>query len=220
MQISSITKAANYNNYETINGSNVSETFAEILNKKRESNTDAKDFLTKLDSKELYELQKSNHLADKINVQTLSEEGAENLFLAPIDQNKTVDLNNDGIVEIGAAKMVIFPPPNASENVKAAWKETCKAMTPEQKKAIEFQFIVEQIEKNTYMKSDGTWGVHYPNDGGWVNIFGSSDAAMIDLCNEIISRIDNPLESQTPEQTKKYQDVKSNLLKFIEKITL
>lgn len=220
MRISPVTKVTNNKDYETMSGSNVSETFAEILKKKQESNTDAKEFLSKLDSKELYELQKVNHLANNINVQALSEEGAENLFLSPIDQYKTVDLNNDGIVEVGAAKMVIFPPPNAPENVKAAWKETSKTMTPEQKMRIQFQFVVEQIQKNTYMKPDGTWGTHNPNDAGWVNIFGKSEASIIGLCNDIISRIDNPLESQTSEQTKKSAVVKSNLLKFINLIEI
>jgi hypothetical protein len=215
MQISTISNVDKYGNYGIANTTNVSETFDEILKKKDESNMDTKEFLNKLTTSELYEIQKSNHLANRINVQALSEEGAENLFLSPVDQYKTVDLNNDGIVEVGAAKMMIFPPPNSPESVKQAWKETSKNMTGEQKMSVEINFLAKQIEKNAYMKPDGTWGVHEPGDKGWVNIFGNSDNSIISLCNEIIDRLNNPLEGQTSEQSKKGEYAKNILNNFI-----
>ncbi|MCH5138663.1 hypothetical protein JMF89_15890 [Clostridiaceae bacterium UIB06] len=215
MQISATSQGSRYGNYGTKNKRNISEGFDKVLKKKQEANVDTKEFLSKLTSSELYEVQKENHLANNINVQALSREGAENLFLQPVDAHKMVDLNDDGVVEVGEAKMFIFPPPNAPEDVKEAWDETSKDMTSEERMHIECKFIAKQIEKNSYKKPDGTWGVHKPGDAGWVNIFGDSKDSIISLCNEIIDRIDNPLESLTTEQKKEDEYAKNALKKFI-----
>jgi hypothetical protein len=216
MQVSIISNA-NSNKYSNIATSSgiETETFDDILKKKQDSQMGAKEFLNKLTPNELYQVQKINHLADRINVQGLSQEGAENLFLAPVDQYKTVDLNNDGIVEIGAAKMMIFPPPNSPESVKQAWKEASKNMTGEQKISIETNFLAKQIEKNAYRKPDGTWGIHEPGDAGWVNIYGNSEDSIVNLCKEIIYRLENPLETPSSEKVKKNEYEKSVFNKFI-----
>jgi hypothetical protein len=65
-------------------------------------------------------LQKANSLAEPINVSAYSKEGAVNLLSQP-DKSDKVDLNNDGIVEIGAAKTIIFPLVNAPNGVTLAW---------------------------------------------------------------------------------------------------
>lgn len=82
----------------------------------------AKSVLEQMSAEELALLQKANSLAERISLGGLSEEGAANLLAQP-DFSDRVDLNNDGIVEVGAARNIVFPPVNAPDHVKAAWEE-------------------------------------------------------------------------------------------------
>jgi len=84
-----------------------------------------KSFLASLDSQSLELLQKASSLAGPIHVGSLSEEGAENLLLKPTEG---VDLNNDGMIEQGAAKTSSFPPLDASPALRSAWEKTVSGM--------------------------------------------------------------------------------------------
>ena len=84
--------------------------------------TTAKQVLSGLSSDDLHLVQQAAGLVDRILVSSLSEEGATNLLVGR-DQASMVDLNNDGLVEIGAGKMITFPPVNAPEYVHQAWAE-------------------------------------------------------------------------------------------------
>lgn len=82
-------------------------------------------FLASLDTQSLALLQQAASLAVSVNVSTLMEEGAENLLLAPTE---AVDLNSDGMIEVGAALTSSFPPVNASPELRAAWEKTASGM--------------------------------------------------------------------------------------------
>ncbi|KEA65615.1 hypothetical protein ADIMK_0137 [Marinobacterium lacunae] len=99
----------------------------EAQTEKESSGESAKSVLEQMSAEELALLQKANSLAERINVGGLSEEGAANLLAQP-DFSDRVDLNNDGIVEVGAAKNIVFPPVNAPDHVKAAWEEATAGM--------------------------------------------------------------------------------------------
>lgn len=86
----------------------------------------AKGFLAGLNAQDLALLQQAKGLVSTINVATLSEEGAANLLL---DHAAQVDLNNDGIVEVGIGKMMSFPPPNAPQAAKDAWAAATAEMS-------------------------------------------------------------------------------------------
>jgi hypothetical protein len=90
----------------------------------------AKSFLAGLSAQDLMLLQQATGLADRIDVAALSEEGAANLLL---EQDGRVDLNNDGLVEVGAAKTVVFPPVNAPQSVKDAWTAATAGMSDKDK---------------------------------------------------------------------------------------
>lgn len=98
------------------------EQFSSILSRAKQSGQSAKDFLKSLSQQEMHVVQKANSLADRIDVTSISAEGAHNLLTQP-DNSGKVDLNNDGIVEVGAARSIIFPPVNAPEFVKKAYAE-------------------------------------------------------------------------------------------------
>lgn len=86
----------------------------------------ARSFLAGLDTASLALLQNAASLADPINVGALSEEGAENLLLAPTEG---VDLNGDGLLQTGAALLFTFPPVDASPALRAAWEEATAGMS-------------------------------------------------------------------------------------------
>lgn len=177
-----------------------SNSFEEVLKNKESSKMSTKEFLSSLTSSELYIIQKANSLANKISVTNLSDEGAENLFLRPLGADKVVDLNNDGIEEIGEAKMCFFPPPNAPDSVKKAWEDGTKGLSSEEKDRLFFKIIAKQIESNYSVGPNGSFIQHKPGDAGWKNIFGNTEEAYINLFNSIIERIDHPLATTDTKQ--------------------
>lgn len=106
--------------------------FSGLLAKANSTEQSAHERLQSLTPEELKLVQKANSLAKNININQLSEEGASNLLKQPDNSNK-VDLNNDGIVEVGIARNMVFPPVNAPESVKRAWEESTEGM-PEMEK--------------------------------------------------------------------------------------
>ncbi|WP_438864008.1 hypothetical protein [Neptunicella sp.] len=92
----------------------------------------AKQILRQMSADDLAVLQKAACLAKPININSLSNEGAQNLLAQP-DHSNMVDLNNDGLVEIGEGKTMIFPPVNAPASVKAAWEKATNGMSESDK---------------------------------------------------------------------------------------
>ncbi|MDF5823086.1 hypothetical protein P4237_07440 [Pseudomonas aeruginosa] len=82
--------------------------FAHVLNRACENGAqlDARGFLARLGADDLQALQRNMGLAEPIRVEALSEEGARNLLLP---EGYSVDLDGDGITEVGAAKIRHFP---------------------------------------------------------------------------------------------------------------
>jgi hypothetical protein len=86
----------------------------------------AKSFLLNLSPEQLSLLQEAHGLVNPVNAGQVSEEGAENLLLSP---SHYVDSNNDGVVDVGATHLSIFPPLNAPQAVKDAWTATTKGLS-------------------------------------------------------------------------------------------
>lgn len=107
-------------------------TFQALLNEAQQEmdgeDLSAKEVLQQMSSDELDLLRRANSLADGISVEKLSEEGAINLLHQP-DFSDRVDLDNDGIVEVGVGKNITFPPVNAPDHVKEAWAEATEGMS-------------------------------------------------------------------------------------------
>ena len=123
---------------------------------------DPQKFVNNLSTEELAVLQHIHCLADPIKPQGLSKEGALNLLYSP-DQSK--DINNDGLSDIGLAKMWKYPPPNAPDAVKKAWKE---ATAGRDDLLLMAPFLA--AEANANMKPDGS-GFYFPGEQGYRNIY-------------------------------------------------
>lgn len=114
--------------------------FSELLdeaNEQQKRHISAKQILLNMTASELTLLQKATSLAEPIKIGSLSKEGSINLLAQP-DRTGLVDLNNDGIVEVGAAKNIVFPPVNAPARIKAAWEEATVHLSEQDKMTLEF----------------------------------------------------------------------------------
>lgn len=109
-------------NYSTRRG--VSEAdqaaYAEILNRAYVGGgmTDPVRFLQTLTPSELAIVQRNHSLAEPIEPAGLSREGAYNLLLP---EGWRVDLDGNDLVEVGAARLIQFPPLDAPAAFTTAW---------------------------------------------------------------------------------------------------
>lgn len=96
--------------------------FAAIMEKaaQQKGYTDPQGFLQSLSSAELDVVRRVHGLAAPIAAEQLDHEGALNLLAPP---NAAQDLDKDGLVSVGAAKLLMFPPSDAPDSVKEAWKK-------------------------------------------------------------------------------------------------
>ncbi|BBB27102.1 hypothetical protein [Amphritea japonica] len=118
--------------------------FAALLDKANnqlEGSRSAKQVLTDMSSDELNLLQQATSLAKPIQIDSLSDEGATNLLAQP-DKTGMVDLNNDGIVEIGIGRMVTFPPVNAPPSVHKAWDSATENMSEGDKMTLQLHMHI------------------------------------------------------------------------------
>lgn len=124
--------------------------FAALLDKANnqlEQNSSAKQVLSAMSADEIKLLQQATSLAKPIQVSSLSNEGAINLLAQP-DKTGMVDLNNDGLVEIGVGKMITFPSVNAPVHVQDAWDKATENMSEGDK-------LMMQLHMHT-----ATYGIH------------------------------------------------------------
>lgn len=174
--------------------------FDELLKRKEASNVTAKEFLAGLSSSELYQIQVQNRLVSRINPLLLSDEAAENVLITHEHTRELVDLNNDGIVEIGVSKTLVFPPPNSPGVVKDAWDEITEGMTLLERTILEMPFLIAQFEANLVERGNGTYEVIEPGDPRYVNVFGNTVESFMDMLDKVIERTKNPLQSRTEEE--------------------
>ena len=107
--------------------------FEAIYNKAKDEDiklSNAKDFLNNLSQNELTTLQKYSGLADSIDVNSLSAEGAYNLLM---HDNQQYDFNSDGVAEVGIAKKGLPVPINMPSDVRDAYISAMNSMGDKEK---------------------------------------------------------------------------------------
>ncbi len=167
---------------ERLRNRNISEqgisNFSDILQQAKTSDKSAKQFLSELSSEQLKLVQKANGLADKINITTLSTEGAQNLLSQP-DGTDRVDLNNDGFVEVGVAKTIQFPPVNAPQHIKNAWDKATEGLSEIDKATLELSLHItvygvniEGVEKPQPLHPSQQWSAQGLN-GFFNDLYGN-----------------------------------------------
>lgn len=149
--------------------------FEAIYNKAKEQDvklSNAKDFLASLSQSEMQTLQKYSGLADSVNVDALSSEGAYNLLK---HDNEQYDFNNDGVAEVGIGKHMLPVPTTMPADVRDAYvsamnslsdKDKFMAMTltfdpahfsdtPSKQTTIDYNFLKERIENRLNPRNGG-----------------------------------------------------------------
>lgn len=160
--------------------------YSEILKQSEEAG-DSKTFLKSLSADDRSLLKKAASYGVKLtdnHIDSISEEGAQNLIVQP-DHSHSVDLNNDGVVEVGAAKMLVFPPPNSPQEVKDAWEEISQDMSGEEQMSFTSTFLALNLQANVKMDSGGNViGFYEPGDEGYVNIYATEKEGWNSLLNK------------------------------------
>ncbi|MFT5661737.1 MAG: hypothetical protein ACI9TV_002384 [Sulfurimonas sp.] len=104
------------------------ERFEEVYQKAKDADVTldtAKDFLNTLSKTEQIALKRFNSLADMFNVDSLSNEGAYNLFVHSYEK---YDWNEDGVTETATAKNLMNIPQDMDDTTKKAWVKTLNSM--------------------------------------------------------------------------------------------
>ncbi len=102
-------------------------TYLDIARKAQGSDglADPVAFVQSLDANELQALQTIHSLAEPIDPASLTKEGALNLLLP---RTMARDIDGDGMMMVGVANTIAFPPGDAPQAVKDAWAKTTKGM--------------------------------------------------------------------------------------------
>lgn len=82
---------------------------------------EAKSYLAGLSPEDMATIRDYHHLADNVDISTLSEEGAYNLLVHKYEQ---IDFNNDGLIQNGAANIVPVFPQDMSNDLKQSIVDT------------------------------------------------------------------------------------------------
>lgn len=125
-------------NYQTSQGRKdyqapFAESFELIYKKAQEQDvklSNAKSFLESLSQSELRTLQKYSGLADSINVDSLSTEGAYNLLM---HDNEQYDFNGNGTAEVGIGNHFLAIPKNMPADVQEAYVSAMNSLSDKDK---------------------------------------------------------------------------------------
>jgi hypothetical protein len=150
-------------------------------------------FLKSLSTEELDLVKRANSYGSKLTdrvIDSFSDEGAYNMLVSQ-DRNDFIDINNDGIVEHGAGKTLVFPPPNSPQNIKEAYAELTKDMSFSERLHLEGYFLLQTLCANIRHDDDGSIRVLNSDDPEYTNIFaGNDDATWKNIFNELHSYFD------------------------------
>lgn len=158
---------------------------------------DPQGFLKNLTKDELATVQHVNRLADPINVDELTPEAALNLL---IPRPAQIDLNYDGLTQVGKGYMIRFPDSRTPEAVVNAWKETTADMDPMERSFYELQMKLPTLLANIQVDDQGRYVSHTePGDPNWVNPQADSNYSYTELTEQMLDYLDY-FQHQIPKQ--------------------
>lgn len=125
-------------NYETTQGRQdyqepFAQSFEAIYNKAKEQDiklSNAKEFLSELSDSQITTLQKYSGLADTIDLDALSAEGAYNLLMHDYEK---YDFNADGVAEVGEGRSILPVPTNMPADVRDAYISAMNSLSDKEK---------------------------------------------------------------------------------------
>ncbi|MCK5778484.1 MAG: hypothetical protein KAH11_06815 [Rhodospirillales bacterium] len=145
----------------------------------------------------------------QIDLSKLNQEEALNFILPHSGQ---VDLNNDGIVaSANGGKGFMFPPPNAPQDVKDAWKEATDGMSDSDIFLMSGKFMMQFMISNIRVDDNGNVHRAEPGDPDWRNIFAEDGYSYMEAINEFKAANEFSRPDNTPEM---YERIKSLLARL------
>lgn len=176
-----------------------------------EGYSNPRKFLESLSTKELEAVQHTHALADPINPQNLTEEGALNLLLP---RNHAQDLNNDGITMNGLAQGWQFPPVNAPQHIHEAWGEATKDMSDSERLLSMGSFLTLSVGLNIEYDSKGTpQDIYDPEHSKFSNPFAVEGFSYIDMLKTRLESLEYFKPQTSPKQ---YEQQKNLYTKFLD----
>lgn len=170
--------------------SDLGEKFGNVLTKAYDAGAyvDPKSFLKGLSSDELKAVQSAHWLADGVQVDSLTEEGALNLLIPPAAQ---VDLNRDGLTQSGRAYGIRFPDSTTSAEVTAAWNEATDGMPIGERMTHELNMKLPVLLANLVTDADGrVVSAREPGDPDFVNPMNADDYSFVKVTEDWIGHLD------------------------------
>lgn len=153
-----------------------------------EGYVDPKGFLASLSREDLATLQSVHLLAEPINIESLTEEGALNLLLPPPAQ---VNLNADGITQSGASQRLAFPNSNTPREVVDAWEAATAGMPWAERSMFELKMIMPTLLANIEVDADGQFvGQRGPGDPGYRNPMSEAGYSYREAVQSMIDALD------------------------------
>ncbi|PQO38637.1 hypothetical protein [Blastopirellula marina] len=190
---------SNTGNYpEGVNSQDLKSGYGQILvNAYNEGGyADPKGFLNGLSDDDLEIIQHVNRLADPINVDSLTGEGALNLLVPSPAQ---VDADNNGLTQVGKANTIRFPDSRTPEAVVNAWNETTADMSPQDKMMYKLQMKLSVITANIIVDDNGQFvRQREPGDADWVNPMAADNYSYQDLAQQFLDYLDY-FKNQIPQ---------------------
>lgn len=127
--------------------------------------SDPKAFLKTLSKNEMDLMRRAQSLADPIEIDSLTAEGAANLLVEP---GAGRDLDNNGLTTVGKGNSIAFPSNTAPESFKAAWAKATEGMDPLQI-PMHLPFMIGMA--NIHVDQNGAVTSYEPTDPEWKNPF-------------------------------------------------
>lgn len=187
--------------YETAeNLDQLKQGFGEILSRAHSEGgyVQPKEFLNSLTKDELQVVQNIHWLAEPIQVDSLSSEGALNLLLPPAAQ---VDINHDGLTQSGAAYGIRFPDSNTPTDVTASWEEATAGMSMGDRMMYEFRMVAPILLANIHFDENGAYSHHTePGDPDFVNPFAKPGYSYVQATQDQLDHLNFVKNWITPEQ--------------------
>lgn len=192
------------------------ETYKEIMKRAESSGgySDPKAFLSSLSDDELKTVRKVHSYGVRIEPEKLDFEGAFNLLVQPGDES---DIDNNGQIQHGLAKVRVFPPTNAPAAVKNAFDEASAGFSGVQKSMMSFDFRSFEISANIkYDPSGQAIGVYQPGENGYIDIYSESGFSYSSLAKRALANIEKNTSYSTEELYQKSKSFMEDFIKALE----
>jgi hypothetical protein len=174
--------------------------FQAILQERQQaSHLTDKQFLSTLTTQQMMDLLAYHGLTHPIQINAISDEGAANLLTTPEFQR---DLDGDGLVAVGAAKLFVFPAPDAPREVHEAWAE----LTKEEQFTISTRAFTKWLIQNLEAIKAG-------DEASYTSIYQGPDTDYEKLVDELLLVVKQQQKYWTYEE---YREVWDPLNKFKE----